>query len=138
MTFTFQFKDSFIKILQFRLQLLDFVLNLEARGVIFMDLSRTSARIANRLPVLRRSVVMAPPNRRHLNASILPASAPVSLNVGYFQIRPSTGMVDRPGLEAHGAAFTMIDFSRRSGWRPFWWREICAPPLKPFSSYHPV
>jgi len=38
MTFTFQFDDSFIKIVQFLLQLLDFVLNGEARGGIFIDL----------------------------------------------------------------------------------------------------
>ena len=36
MTFTFQFDNSFIKIVQFLLQLLDFVLNGEARGGKFI------------------------------------------------------------------------------------------------------
>ena len=37
MTFIFQFYDSFVKIVQFLLQLLDFVLNRETRGWNFID-----------------------------------------------------------------------------------------------------
>jgi hypothetical protein len=53
MTFIFQFYDSFVKIVQFLLQLLDFVLNRETRSGKFIEfLSGLSARIAKRLPVL--------------------------------------------------------------------------------------
>ena len=59
MAFTFQFHDPVTKCIQLVLQMLDFVLNRETRSRNSIELFPVSARIASRLPVLARRVVMA-------------------------------------------------------------------------------
>jgi hypothetical protein len=61
MAFSFQFYDPVVKCVQLAVQMLNFVLDGKREAEILSTCFRASARIASRLPVLTRRVVMASP-----------------------------------------------------------------------------